>query len=66
MKEIDAEKRNALYHRAQEIVYFEDPPAIWMYDIYHVVAARRNVKGITPSALGVVTFQKAYFEADGS
>ncbi len=66
MKEIDAEKRNALYHRAQESVDFEDPPAIWMCDIYHVVAARRNVKGITPSALGVVTFQKAYFESDGS
>lgn len=65
MREIDPEKRNALYLRAQEIVYFEDPGAVWLYDNYHVVAMRRDVKDITTSALGVVTFEAAHFP-DGS
>jgi peptide/nickel transport system substrate-binding protein len=58
-REIDRDKRNALYRRAQEIVYLEDPGAIWLYDLYHVVAARRSVKGLTRSALGTVTFEAA-------
>ena len=64
MREVDAEKRNALYRRAQEIVYLEDPGAIWMYDNFHVVAARKNVRDLTTSPLGLVTFEHAYF-ADG-
>jgi ABC-type transport system substrate-binding protein len=61
MRETDAEKRNRLYRRAQEIVYLEDPGAIWLYDLYYVVAARSNLAGITVSPLGVVTFAEAYF-----
>jgi hypothetical protein len=33
-----------------------------MYDNYHVVGARTNVAGLTTSPLGLVTFEKAYFE----
>jgi peptide/nickel transport system substrate-binding protein len=61
MREVDAERRNALYRRAQEIVYLEDPGAIWMYDNYHIVASRRNVAGLTTSPLGLVTFERAHF-----
>jgi len=61
MREIDVEPRNALYRRAQEIVYLEDPGAIWLYDNYHVVATRANVASITTSPLGLVTFERAYF-----
>jgi peptide/nickel transport system substrate-binding protein len=61
MREVDEEKRNTLYRRAQEIVYLEDPGAIWLYDIYHVVAARREVQNINAHALGVVTFESAHF-----
>lgn len=61
MRETDREKRNRLYRRAQEIVYLEDPGAIWLYDLYYVVAARRNVTGIRSSPLGVVTFAEAHF-----
>jgi ABC-type transport system substrate-binding protein len=64
MREIDPDKRNALYRRAQEIVYLEDPGAIWLYDIYHVVAARKEVEDITTSALGVVTFESAHLIKD--
>ena len=46
MREVDTEKRNALYHRAQEIVYFEDPGAIWIHDNYHVVGSRADVHGV--------------------
>ncbi len=59
MREIDAESRNALYRRAQEIVYLEDPGAIWLYDNYHVVAMRANVASVTTSPLGLVTFERA-------
>jgi peptide/nickel transport system substrate-binding protein len=64
MREVDTEERNALYRRAQEIVYLEDPGAIWMYDNYHVVGSRKNVAGLTTSPLGLVTFERAYFLSD--
>jgi peptide/nickel transport system substrate-binding protein len=64
MREIDPAKRNALYRRAQEIVYLEDPGAIWMYDNYHVVGMRRNVESLTTSPLGLVTFERARFASE--
>jgi peptide/nickel transport system substrate-binding protein len=60
MREIDPGPRNALYQRAQEIVYLEDPGALWLYDNYHVVATRANVAAVTISPLGLVTFERAY------
>lgn len=59
MRETDATKRQALYRRAQEIVYLEDPGAIWLFDNLYVVAARRAVAGAHASPLGVVTFERA-------
>ena len=64
MREIDTEKRNALYRRAQEIVYFEDPGAIWLFDNLHVVASRKSIKDLTTSPLGLVTFERAYIEPE--
>ena len=49
----------------QEIVYLEDPGAIWLFDNYHIVAVRRPVKGVTTSPLGVTTFEAAEV-VDGS
>ena len=59
MRETDGDKRQALYKRAQEIVYLEDPGAVWLFDTLYVVASRANVEGITPSPLGAVTFPEA-------
>lgn len=59
MRETDAGKRQQLYKRAQEIVYLEDPGAVWLFDNQYIVAARRGVEGVTPSPLGVVTFERA-------
>jgi peptide/nickel transport system substrate-binding protein len=59
MRETDAAKRQALYKRAQEIVYLEDPGAVWLFDNFYIVATRNAVAGVTPSALGVVTFERA-------
>ncbi|MGE0464001.1 MAG: glutathione ABC transporter substrate-binding protein [Vicinamibacterales bacterium] len=59
MRETDAEKRQQLYRRAQEIVYLEDPGAVWLFDTLYVVASRANVEGVTPSPLGAVTFAQA-------
>lgn len=59
MRETDAAERQRLYRRAQEIVYLEDPGAVWLFDTLYVVAARRAVSGIRPSPLGIVTFERA-------
>jgi peptide/nickel transport system substrate-binding protein len=59
MRETDASRRNALYKRAQEIVYLEDPGAVWLFDTLYSVAARKAVTGLHPMALGVVTFERA-------
>lgn len=61
MREVETDARNALYRRAQEIVYLEDPGALWLFDNYHVVAMRSNVRGVTTSPLGLVTFERASF-----
>lgn len=58
----DPAKRKELYKRAQEIVYLEDPGAVWLYDNLFIVGARNNVKGISLSPLSLITFEKAYKE----
>ena len=55
-------KRRALYKRAEEIVYLDDPPALWLYHNYNVVAARRTVRGLRLWPLNFVTFEQAYVE----
>jgi peptide/nickel transport system substrate-binding protein len=59
MRETDEGRRQTLYRRAQEIVYLEDPGAVWLFDNQYIVAARRGVEGVAPSPLGVVTFERA-------
>ena len=59
MRETDEAKRLVLYKRAQEIVYLEDPGAVWLFDNFYIVAARKGVEGVSPSPLGVVTFERA-------
>ncbi len=59
MRETDAAKRQALYTRAQQIVYLEDPGAVWLFDTLYSVATRTAVDGVRPQALGVVTFERA-------
>ncbi|MCC6990700.1 MAG: hypothetical protein IT181_16960, partial [Acidobacteria bacterium] len=59
MRETDPAKRQALYTRAQQIVYLEDPGAVWLFDTLYSVAARAAVRDLTPQALGVVTFERA-------
>jgi ABC-type transport system substrate-binding protein len=66
MRETDAATRQALYTRAQEIVYLEDPGAVWLFDTLYVVASRANVEGITPSPLGAVTFAEAVVRASST
>ena len=59
MRETDAARRQALYTRAQQIVYLEDPGAVWLFDTLYSVAARAAVRDVRPQALGVVTFERA-------
>jgi peptide/nickel transport system substrate-binding protein len=59
MRETDASKRQALYRRAQEIVYLEDPGAVWIFDTLYIVVSRAEVTGVRPSPLGAVTFAQA-------
>lgn len=62
MQESDAERRQALYKRAEQIVYLEDPPALWLYDMNCVIVARRQVKDLTSSPLSCVRFERAYID----
>lgn len=59
MRENDAGRRRALYRRAQEIIYLDDPAAAWLFSLDFVVAARRTVKGLSLSPLNLVTFENA-------
>ena len=59
MRETNTEERQALYRRAQEILYHEDPGAVWLFDLLFVIATRAGVEDVSQSPLGVVTFEKA-------
>lgn len=59
MRETDEAARQALYTRAQQIVYLDDPGAVWLFDNFYIVATRKPVAGVSPSPLGVVTFERA-------
>lgn len=62
MKETDVEKRKELYKRAQEILYLEDPAAMWLFDQLTNIAASNKVKNVTISPISTVTFEKATIE----
>jgi peptide/nickel transport system substrate-binding protein len=62
MRTTDPDTRLELYKRAQEIVYLEDPAALWLYDYFFIVGHKKELKDITMSPLGLVTFEKAYLE----
>jgi peptide/nickel transport system substrate-binding protein len=59
MRETEADRRQALYRRAQEILYVEDPGAVWLFDLYFVIATRAGVQDVSQSPLGIVTFEHA-------
>ncbi len=59
MRETNADARQALYRRAQQIVYLEDPGAVWLFDNFYIVVTRSSVTGVTPWPLGIVTFERA-------
>lgn len=62
MKETDSEKRYEIYKKAQEILYFEDPPGIWLFDRYSFAASRSNLKGVEINGIGLMPIEKMYFE----
>ncbi|MGE0813680.1 MAG: ABC transporter substrate-binding protein [Vicinamibacterales bacterium] len=59
MRETDPARRQELYTRAQQIVYLEDPGAVWLFDTLYSVASRASVVDLRPQPLGVVTFERA-------
>ena len=62
MSETDPVKRYAMYKRAQEILYLEDPVAFWIFDRPTTVAALSKVKGIEINGVGLVHYEKMYKE----
>lgn len=62
MTETDPEKRYAMYKRAQEILYLEDPVAFWLFDRPTTVAALSRVKGIEINGVGLVHYEKMFKE----
>lgn len=59
MQEMNESKQRALYRRAQEIVYLEDPAAVWLYNIDFPIGVRQTVRDLTLSPLGLVTLEKS-------
>lgn len=49
---LDLESRKLIYRRLQEIMA-HDPPCVFLYDGEGVYLARRDIRGITPSPLGI-------------
>ena len=62
VRETDPARSLALYKRAQEIVYLEDPPVPGLYDGYCVTATSRRLKDLVPSPLSCARFERAYLE----
>lgn len=62
MKETDLEKRYELYKEAQEILYFEDPPGIWLFNYNTFAAGNSKLKGIQMNGVGIMHYDKMYFE----
>ena len=62
MSETDPVKRYAMYKRAQEILYLEDPVGIWLFDRPTTVAATSKVKGVEINGVGLVHYEKMYKE----
>ena len=59
MSETNKEKRAEMYRRAEEILYLEDPVAIWLFDIYGMCAMSAKVENITLSPINNLTFERA-------
>jgi len=59
MKETDPDKRKALYKRAQEIIYLEDPAGIWLFDLLSNIAHSSKLEDVTVSPINTVTFERA-------
>lgn len=62
MKETDPAKRAAMYKRAQEILYLEDPVGFWLFDRPTTVAAGAKVKGVEINGVGLVMYDRMYKE----
>ncbi len=60
-KELDIDKRRALYKELQER-FIEAAPIIFLYEVPYPVAFRKNVKGFVQIPLGNNYFEQAYVE----
>lgn len=62
MKETDLEKRKALYKRAEEILFLEDPAGIWLFNQKVETVMTSKLKGVRISGIGAVTYEAATLE----
>lgn len=58
---VDQDKRLEMYNRVNEILYLEDPGAIWLFDQYQVLSTRNGVTGFTylPNSVVNLSWVKA-------
>jgi ABC-type transport system substrate-binding protein len=54
-RELDPEKREAIYHRLHR-VFREDPPVVFIVNATQKYAFRRRVRGLVTSPLGLFGF----------
>lgn len=59
MGETDPDKRKELYDKASEIIYFQDPPGVYIADTLIVVGASNKLENPTISKFAYFTFENA-------
>ena len=56
MHETDPIKRNEYYKRAEEILVYEDPAAIWLYDSYRTAGYNAELDNVITNGIGLPMF----------
>ena len=61
-RETDLEKRQEYYRQAGQILYLDDPAAMWIYDQYVTAAYNDKIQGLRIDALGCLLFTDAVIQ----
>ena len=64
MRETCQQRRLELYARAQEILFYEDPAGIWLFNQMFVTAFSANLHGVETTAISQIKFRYAWYALD--
>lgn len=58
MRETDPDKRLEIYRQAEQILYYDDPAAVWIYDMYRINGANAKLDNMLSLGTGLPLFYK--------